>query len=502
MGTNYAIAAKSRLNRTVQPALSLRPLLVRASDDARDPAKPMKILLVEDDRLLSQQIADALRDENFAVDIAANGEDGQHLGETEAYDAAVLDLGLPKVPGAVVLRAWRQGRPAPAGAHPDRARRLERKGRGLQGRRRRLSDKAVPDRGADHAAARAGAARGRPCRAAHRLRRARLRRADRRVRARRPAAQADGARMARARVPDPAQGRGGRPHGARREGLRRRRRRRFQFARGDRRPAAPQDRRATRSRPCAAAAIGWPAAPRDVASPSPSAHDCWPAPRCSSPWRCWSRASPSASCCITSSSGRSTSASIRRSCSSPRCCAPTRTARLSLSGNADGPPFDRPGRGWYWQVSGPGNTLRARALGGETLDVSALPAPPPPPLPPAEDRVRAGPPPRPADGPGPDGDSSALPHQARSGRRRARRDRGRRAARRRARAAGAMRSPCSASASPCSKARCSLAMLLQVRLGLRPLARLRDAVADVRAGRSERLPADQPSRDAAAGRAR
>jgi two-component system OmpR family response regulator len=68
----------------------------------------MKILLVEDDRLLSQKIAEALRDENFAVDIAANGEDGQHLGETEAYDAAVLDLGLPKVPGAVVLRAWRQ----------------------------------------------------------------------------------------------------------------------------------------------------------------------------------------------------------------------------------------------------------------------------------------------------------------------------------------------------------------------------------------------------------
>jgi two-component system OmpR family response regulator len=68
----------------------------------------MKILLVEDDHLLSQQIAEALRDENFAVDIAANGEDGQHLGETEAYDVAVLDLGLPKVPGATVLRAWRK----------------------------------------------------------------------------------------------------------------------------------------------------------------------------------------------------------------------------------------------------------------------------------------------------------------------------------------------------------------------------------------------------------
>ena len=58
----------------------------------------MKVLLVEDDRRLAQEIAQALRRENFAVDIAANGEDGQHLGETEAYDAAVLDLGLPKVP--------------------------------------------------------------------------------------------------------------------------------------------------------------------------------------------------------------------------------------------------------------------------------------------------------------------------------------------------------------------------------------------------------------------
>jgi DNA-binding response OmpR family regulator len=68
----------------------------------------MKILLVEDDRLLAQEIARALREENFAVDVAANGEDGQHLGETESYDAAVLDLGLPKVPGIEVLRGWRR----------------------------------------------------------------------------------------------------------------------------------------------------------------------------------------------------------------------------------------------------------------------------------------------------------------------------------------------------------------------------------------------------------
>jgi two-component system, OmpR family, response regulator len=70
----------------------------------------MKILLVEDDRPLADEIAEALRAENFAVDIARNGEDGQHLGETEPYDAAVLDLGLPKVDGMAVLRAWRAAR--------------------------------------------------------------------------------------------------------------------------------------------------------------------------------------------------------------------------------------------------------------------------------------------------------------------------------------------------------------------------------------------------------
>src|ERR1700744_5984235 len=68
----------------------------------------MKILLVEDDGLLAQEIARALREENFAVDVAEDGEDGQHLGETESYGAAVLDLGLPKVPGVEVLRGWRK----------------------------------------------------------------------------------------------------------------------------------------------------------------------------------------------------------------------------------------------------------------------------------------------------------------------------------------------------------------------------------------------------------
>jgi two-component system OmpR family response regulator len=67
----------------------------------------MRVLLVEDDKGLSERIALVLRGENFAVDIARNGEDGGHLGATERFDAAVLDLGLPKLDGVSVLRQWR-----------------------------------------------------------------------------------------------------------------------------------------------------------------------------------------------------------------------------------------------------------------------------------------------------------------------------------------------------------------------------------------------------------
>ena len=74
----------------------------------------MRILLVEDDATLAEGIARALRAEHFAVDVAANGEDGAHLGDTGAYDAAVLDLGLPVKPGIAVLKEWREaGRTLP-----------------------------------------------------------------------------------------------------------------------------------------------------------------------------------------------------------------------------------------------------------------------------------------------------------------------------------------------------------------------------------------------------
>ncbi len=68
----------------------------------------MRVLLVEDDSDLSGRIAQSLRNENFVVDIARNGEDGQHAGMTEVFDVVVLDLGLPKIDGVSVLSSWRE----------------------------------------------------------------------------------------------------------------------------------------------------------------------------------------------------------------------------------------------------------------------------------------------------------------------------------------------------------------------------------------------------------
>ena len=74
----------------------------------------MRILLVEDDLHLARQLATALRHAAYSVDVAGDGEEGQHLGETEPYDAVVLDLGLPSVDGLTVLERWRQaGRTMP-----------------------------------------------------------------------------------------------------------------------------------------------------------------------------------------------------------------------------------------------------------------------------------------------------------------------------------------------------------------------------------------------------
>ena len=74
----------------------------------------MRLLVIEDDRDLNRQIVAALEAAGYAVDRAFDGENGGHLGDTEPYDAIVLDLGLPKRDGVSVLQGWRRaGRSMP-----------------------------------------------------------------------------------------------------------------------------------------------------------------------------------------------------------------------------------------------------------------------------------------------------------------------------------------------------------------------------------------------------
>jgi two-component system OmpR family response regulator len=67
----------------------------------------MKILIVEDEERLSRELQRALGEAGYAVDCAADGERAEFLGQTERYDAVVLDLGLPRIDGLTVLRRWR-----------------------------------------------------------------------------------------------------------------------------------------------------------------------------------------------------------------------------------------------------------------------------------------------------------------------------------------------------------------------------------------------------------
>ena len=74
----------------------------------------MRLLVVEDDPDINRQLTAALRDQGYVVDAARDGEEGHHLGDTEPYDAVVLDLGLPVLDGVSVLEKWRRaGRKMP-----------------------------------------------------------------------------------------------------------------------------------------------------------------------------------------------------------------------------------------------------------------------------------------------------------------------------------------------------------------------------------------------------
>ena len=167
--------------------------------------------------------------------------------------------------------------------------------------------------------------------------------------------------------------------------------------------------------------------------------------------------------------------------------------KISLAGNADGPPFERVRRGWYWQATGPANTLRSASLDGADLDsfVGKDRSERRPPPPPKKDRDAREDRPWPADGIGPEDEHlhyritsvKVGPVDVRI----------------------TASSPRGAVMGPLREAMTTLgvslallglalvvAIMLQIKLGLLPLKRLRQALADVRMGRSEHVPSRQP----------
>lgn len=67
----------------------------------------MRILVIEDEDTLREQLKARFQDEGYVVDSAADGEEGHYMGTEFPIDLAVVDLGLPKISGLDVIRRWR-----------------------------------------------------------------------------------------------------------------------------------------------------------------------------------------------------------------------------------------------------------------------------------------------------------------------------------------------------------------------------------------------------------
>ena len=67
----------------------------------------MRILVVEDEPTLATQLTEGICSAGYVVDVARNGIDGHFMGDSEPYDAVVLDIGLPQLDGITVLKKWR-----------------------------------------------------------------------------------------------------------------------------------------------------------------------------------------------------------------------------------------------------------------------------------------------------------------------------------------------------------------------------------------------------------
>jgi two-component system OmpR family response regulator len=74
----------------------------------------MRVLVVEDDPRIARRLTSVLQEAGYAVDGVSNGEEAWFRGDTEDYDAVILDLGLPRMDGLTVLKKWREaGRDVP-----------------------------------------------------------------------------------------------------------------------------------------------------------------------------------------------------------------------------------------------------------------------------------------------------------------------------------------------------------------------------------------------------
>ena len=67
----------------------------------------MRLLIVEDEAKLAEDLARALESAGYVPEIASDGEDGWFRGETEDFSAVILDLGLPRLDGVTILKRWR-----------------------------------------------------------------------------------------------------------------------------------------------------------------------------------------------------------------------------------------------------------------------------------------------------------------------------------------------------------------------------------------------------------
>lgn len=68
----------------------------------------MRILIIEDEASLREQLEKCLKSQDYAVDAAKDGEEGLYLGLEYPFDAAIVDLGLPRIEGIDVIRRLRE----------------------------------------------------------------------------------------------------------------------------------------------------------------------------------------------------------------------------------------------------------------------------------------------------------------------------------------------------------------------------------------------------------